>query len=135
MEKDAGQIFRKIKTDVMIYLEAKLEILKLSAYGSISKLIAELSYAIILTFIAFFVILFIFLAIGFYLGDLFGSFGAGFAVVAALYLLSIGIIILFKKKVHAGIQNMVITALINKEEKNDDANDEQNADPSGEIEF
>lgn len=135
MEKDAGQIFRELKTDVLVYLEAKLEILKLSAYGSISKLIAVLSYAVIITFVAFFVILFIFLAVGFYLGDLFDSFGAGFGVVAALYLILIGIIILCKKSINAGIQNMVITALINNEEKNNDADDEQASNSSGETEF
>lgn len=135
MEKDAGQLFQKIKRDTLIYLEAKLELLKLSTYESVSKLIAVLSYAVILSFIAFFIILFIFLAVGFYLGDLFGSFGAGFAVVAALYLILIGIILLAKNKINQGIQNMVITALINNEEKNNDANDEQTPDPSGETEF
>lgn len=135
MEKDAGQIFRKIRKDTLVYLEAKLELLKLATYESVSKVIAVLSYAVILSFTAFFVILFIFLALGFYLGDLFGSFGAGFAVVAALYLILIGLIILLKNKVRQGIQDMVITALINNEEKKNDANNEQTPDTAGEIEF
>ena len=39
-------------------------------------------------------ILFIFLALGFFLGDWLGSSGFGFGIVAVLYLLLIGIIIM-----------------------------------------
>ncbi len=90
MEKDSGEIFRELKKDLSAYVELKLELLKLNTYERTGKVIAVLSYGVILLFLAFFAILFIFLALGFFLGDLFGSAGSGFGVVAVLYLLLIG---------------------------------------------
>ena len=90
MEKDSGKIFRELKDDVSTYVELKLELLKLSTYERSGQLIAILSYGLILLFLAFFAILFIFLALGFFMGDIFGSMGTGFAFVAVLYLLLIG---------------------------------------------
>ncbi len=70
MEKDSGTVFRELKEDVSAYVELKLELLKLSTYERTGKVIAVLSYGLILLFLAFFAILFIFLALGFFLGDL-----------------------------------------------------------------
>ena len=72
MEKDAGEIFRELKKDLSAYVELKLELLKLNTYERTGKVIAVLSYGVILLFLAFFAILFIFLALGFFL---FGRFG------------------------------------------------------------
>ena len=100
MEKDSNAIFRKLKEDISAYVELKLELLKLNTYESVGKVIAVLSYSVILLCIAFFAILFIFLAFGFYISELCGSTSIGFAVVALLYLLLIGIIVLNKNSIH-----------------------------------
>ena len=99
MEKDSGKIFHELKDDVSAYVELKLELLKLSTYERSGQLIAVLSYGLILLFLAFFAILFIFLALGFFMGDIFGSMGSGFAFVAVLYLLLIGLIIMNKGRI------------------------------------
>ena len=65
MEKDSGTVFRELKEDVSAYVELKLELLKLSTYERTGKVIAVLSYGLILLFLAFFAILFIFLALVF----------------------------------------------------------------------
>lgn len=111
MEKDSGKIFRELKEDVSTYVELKLELLKLSTYERSGQLIAVLSYGLILLFLAFFAILFIFLALGFFMGDVFGSMGTGFAFVAVLYLLLIGLIIMNKKRICNTVLNVVIAAL------------------------
>lgn len=135
MEKESGEIFRELKKDLSAYVELKLELLKLSTYERTGKVIAVLSYGLILLFLAFFVILFIFLALGFFLGDLFGSIGAGFAVVAVLYLLLIGIILLNKNKISDKVLNVVIAALTTNDDKNHVINNEQPADTTGETYF
>lgn len=135
MEKDSGKIFRELKDDVSAYVELKLELLKLSTYERSGKLIAVLSYGMILLFLAFFAILFIFLALGFFLGDVFGSLGVGFAVVAVLYLLLIRIIIMNKDKISNKVVNVVIAALNSNDDKNDATDNKQNTDPTGEIDF
>ena len=135
MEKESGEIFRELKKDLSEYVELKLELLKLSTYERTGKVIAVLSYGVILLFLAFFAILFIFLALGFFLGDIFGSVGSGFAIVAILYVLLIGVIILNKNKISEKVLNVVIAALTSNEDKNQATDNEQPADTSGETDF
>ena len=134
MEKDAGEIFRELKKDLSAYVELKLELLKLNTYERTGKVITVLSYGVILLFLAFFAILFIFLALGFFLGDLFGSVGSGFGVVAVLYLLLIGII--NKDRISNKVLNVVISALTTNDDKTNATDNEQSAtDTSGETDF
>ncbi len=120
MARDSREIFRELKEDVSTYVELKLELLKLSTYERSGHLIAVLSYGLILLFLAFFAILFVFLALGFFMGDVFGSVGAGFAFVAVQYLLLIGLIAMNKRKICNTVLNIVIAAL-NGNDENDDA--------------
>ena len=136
MEKDAGEIFRELKKDLSAYVELKLELLKLNTYERTGKVIAVLSYGVILLFLAFFAILFIFLALGFFLGDLFGSVGSGFGVVAVLYLLLIGIIVMNKDRISNKVLNVVISALTTNYDKTNATDNEQSAtDTTGETDF
>ena len=135
MEKDSGKIFHELKDDVSAYVELKLELLKLSTYERSGQLIATLSYGLILLFLAFLAILFIFLALGLFLGDAFNSMGAGFAVVAGLYFLLIGLVVLNKNTICRMIINIVLAAL-NDNDDNDDATDQQqSANSAGETDF
>ena len=92
MEKDSGEIFGKLKNDISTYAELKLELLKLNTYESVGKVLAVLSYGVIILCLVFFAILFIFLAFGFYVSELCGSTSIGFAVVAFLYFLLTGVV-------------------------------------------
>ena len=135
MEKDSGKIFRELKDDVSTYVELKLELLKLSTYERSGQLIAILSYGLILLFLAFFAILFIFLALGFFMGDIFGSMGTGFAFVAVLYLLLIGLIIMNKGRICNTVLNVVIAALNGNDEKDDATDTKQATDATGKTDF
>lgn len=136
MEKDAGEIFRELKKDLSAYVELKLELLKLNTYERTGKVIAVLSYGVILLFLAFFAILFIFLALGFFLGDLFCSVGSGLGVVAVLYLLLIGIIVMNKDRISNKVLNVVISALTTNDDKTNATDNEQSAtDTTGETDF
>ncbi len=134
MARDSRDIFRELKEDVSTYVELKLELLKLSTYERSGHLIAVLSYSLILLFLAFFAILFVFLALGFFMGDVFGSIGAGFAFVAVLYLLLIGLIAMNKRKICNTVLNIVIAALNGNDEKDDATTDtDQTADADREA--
>ena len=109
--------------------------MKLSTYERSGQLIAVLSYGLILLFLAFFAILFIFLALGFFMGDIFGSMGTGFAFVAVLYLLLIGLIIMNKGKICHTVLNVVIAALNGNDEKDDATEAKQAPDTAGEADF
>lgn len=135
MEKDSGKIFSELKANVLTYVELKLELLKLSTYERSGQLIATLSYGLILMFMAFFAILFIFLALGFVLSDMLGSMGAGFAVVAVLYILLIGLIVANKNSICNKVLNVVIAALNSNDEKDDATDTKQATDTAGEAAF
>ena len=135
MEKDSGKIFRELKDDVSTYVELKLELLKLSTYERSGQLIATLSYGLILLFLAFLAILFIFLALGLFLGDAFNSMGAGFAVVAGLYFLLIGLVVLNKNTICRMIINIVLAALNDNDDNDDATAQQQSANSAGETDF
>lgn len=135
MEKDSGKIFNELKKDISTYVELKLELLKLGTYERTGKVIAVLSFGLILMFMAFFTILFIFLALGFFLGEQLGSSSAGFGIVAALYLLILGIVLLNKNKIRVNILNVIIAALMANDDKEDVSNKQQHTDAPGETDF
>ena len=144
MEKNPGNVFHEMKDDLTAYAELKLELLKLTAYEKGGQIISHLSYDLLLMLLAFFATLFIFLAIGFYLGELLESMGAGFAVVAILYIMLIGIIMKNRKSIQFKIMNIIISALTanddndekdNKEDTNDTINQTDPADTAGATDF
>lgn len=136
MEKDSENIFGKLKDDLTAYVKLKLELLKLNTYERIGELTAILSYGLVLLFLAFFSVLFIFIALGFWLGEVLDSAAAGFGIVAALYLVCIGIILLARKKLREKVLNVVIAALMAHDEKKDESdNGQQDKDSEGEVDF
>jgi len=95
-----------------------------------------LPFSRMVLFYYFWAILFIFLALGFFLGDLFGSVGSGFGVVAVLYLLLIGIIVMNKGRISNKVLNVVISALTTNDDKTNAIDNEQSAtDTTGETDF
>ena len=82
-----------------------------------------------LVLLAFFAILFLFLALGFFLGELLGSMALGFVLVVGMYLLLFGITMFFKRKITSKVMNEIITAMMSKDEKDN----EETTDPAGHV--
>lgn len=136
MEKDSENIFGKLKDDLTAYVKLKLELLKLNTYERIGELTATLSYGLVLLFLAFFSVLFIFISLGFLLGEALDSAAAGFGIVAGIYLVCLGVILLVRNKLREKILNVVIAALVAHDEKKDESdNGQQNTDTTGETDF
>ena len=134
MKEDSEKVFQNLKQDISTYVELKLELLKLNTYERVGKVIALLSYGLILIFLVFFAVLFIFLALGFFIGELLNMPSAGFAIVSLFYLIIIWMVTLNKEKIHLKIQNILIAALTANEEKSKTNEDGQSTtDTSGEI--
>ena len=135
MENNQENIFSKLKADFTTYIELKFEYLKLNTYERTSRVLGILSYGVVLLFSAFFAFLFIFLAFGFFLGELFNSYGMGFGTVSVIYLLFIWMIVANKEAICNKVQNEIISALTANEEKNDTTtnNEQSDADSTREI--
>ena len=129
MEKDPEKIIQELREDISAFVELKLELLKLNTYERTGKVIAVLSYGLVLLFLAFFAILFIFLALGFFLGEWIGVTGAGFGLVALLYLLLMWLIIRNREVITTKVLNEVIATLLSNDEKrNETTNDKPTTD-------
>lgn len=135
MENNAETIFGKLKDDLTAYVKLRLELLKLSTYERVGELTATLAYGVVLLFLAFFSVLFIFIALGFFLGELLDSTAAGFGIVAGIYILCFGIILLVRDKLRVKILNVVIGALMAHDDKKDESNERQITDTTGEADF
>lgn len=134
-EKDPGKVFRELKDDLAAYVELKLELLKLSTYERTGKVVSVLSYGFMLLILVFFAVLFIFLAVGFFLGQKLDSFGLGFGIVAIVYILLIGLVVMNKEKISLKVLNEVIAALtaVNDDKNKKEEIHEQSTDPIGET--
>ena len=129
MENFAEKTFSGLKNDISTYVETRLELMKLNTYERVAKTMAVFSYGIVLVLLAFFAILFLFLALGFFLGEILNSVALGFLLVVGMYLLLFGLILLFREKISARVTNEIITAMMSKDEKED----EETTDPAGDI--
>ena len=137
MEKYPNTIIQELREDVSAFVELKLELLKLNTYERTGKVIAVLSYGLVLLFLAFFAILFIFLALGFFLGEWIGVTGAGFGLVAVLYLLLMGLIIRNREIITTKVLNEVIATLLSNDEKRNETTinepTDEEADSTGTV--
>ena len=120
MENFAEKTFSGLKNDISTYVETRLELMKLNTYERVAKTMAVFSYGIVLVLLAFFAILFLFLALGFFLGEILNSVALGFLLVVGMYLLLFGLILLFREKISARVTNEIITAMMSKDEKDDE---------------
>lgn len=117
MKKNAEAVFSELKDDVSTFAELKLELIKLNAYERISKLIAVLSYGLLLSALVIIAMLFALLAFGFLLSQWLGSMAAGFGIVTILYLIQIALVIGNKNYIRRKVINIIIASLHSNEEK------------------
>ena len=125
MEKEPEKLLNEFKEHLSSFIGLKLELLKLNAYERVAKIIAILSHSLILMLLAFFTVLFIFIALGFFLGELLHSVSLGFLLVAVIYIILFLIVFYDKKGVQTIIMNIVINAIQEKEEEDNDDGDEK----------
>jgi Protein of unknown function (DUF1469). len=121
MKKSAEEVLSELKEDISTYAELKLELIKLNAYEQSGKVLAVLSYGLLLFALVATAVLFILLTLGFLLSEWLHSTIAGFGIVAALYLVQIAVLILNRNRIRRKIMNIVISALNTNGKKNDAA--------------
>ena len=111
MEKDAEKVFFELKDDLSKYAELKLELIKLNAYERISKVIAVLSYGLLLCALLFITAQFALLALGYLISTWLDSMVAGFGIISVIYLLQVILAILYKDSIKRKVMNIIVSAL------------------------
>ncbi len=110
--------FSDLKNLVVDYLQNRLELVRLSAFEKIAKIIALLFSGMILTMLIFFSVLFISLMAGFYFSNLFQNTFYGFAIVAGFYLITFIVLFIYRKQlIEKFIVNAVVKVLFEEEDE------------------
>jgi hypothetical protein len=117
MEKDVEEVFRNLKEDVTKYAELQFELLKINTYEQVSKIIAFLSYGLLLSAFALTSILLAHVVLGFFLSKWLGSFTLGFGIILVLYAMQVVIVILNKEHIQRNVMNKIIKAFRRHEAK------------------
>lgn len=108
MENDAEQILKKVRDDITVFIDLKIRILRLTVVEKIARVLAFLSYGLVILLFAFFTVLFLFVALGFFLGNLLNNVALGFLVVGGLCLLLTMCSILARYKIRLVFINLII---------------------------
>jgi len=117
MKKDLGNVFRELKDDVSSFAELKFELLKLNTYERIGKVIAILSYGLLLSSLILIALLFAMLTLGFLFSKLLNSTTVGFGIVVAIYLLLVAVVIINKNRIRLKVMNIIVFALVSSDKK------------------
>jgi hypothetical protein len=117
MEKSAEEVFCELKEDISTYAELKLELLKLNVYEKGGRVLAVLSYGLLLFALVTTAVLFTLLSLGFLISEWLHSMAAGFGIVAVLYIIQILVLILNRNRIRRKIINIIIAALYTNEQK------------------
>ena len=133
MGKDLENVFRELRDDVSSYAELKLELFKLNSYERISKVIAILSYGLLLSTMVILALLFAMLALGFLFSLWLDSMVIGFGIVAILYLILVVIVISHKKRICLKVINVIISTLNSSDKDKDKKNETANAEPAADA--
>lgn len=131
MRQEPEEILNQFKERLLSYIGIKIELFKLDAYERIAKIIAILSHSLILMLLALFLILFLFFTLAFFLGEVFNRISIGFLIVVCIYLILFTIAYYMKKRIQTGIMNMIIGAIQEKEEEDND--EEYNTSGNGQT--
>lgn len=84
--------------ELLEYINARILLLKTESLERVSKLYASLLGAIIMSVLFGFFFMFLSITLAFVLGHLMDSLVGGFAIVSGIYIISLIILIIFRKK-------------------------------------
>lgn len=126
MEDNFSNYFNQTGKVAKEYLETRLDLIKLQAAGKLSKALG-LFFSLILAFLLFFfVIVFLGMVLGFWIGEMTNSFTLGFSCSAALFIVLLGILLIFRKPlIQIPLSNMLVRELMS-EMDIDDEEDKNN---------
>ncbi len=98
-----------IRKDIQEYLEVQLDLIRLHAAESLSRVFTKIATFAIIGFLLLLILIFFSLTAGFYLGEVMGSDYNGFLIVSGFYLVLLIVFLLLRKKL---IERPIIKAMV-----------------------
>ena len=107
----------ELKKVVIDYLEAQLQLVKVTAFEKIAKVTAILFSSIVVALTVFFLLFFLSISGGFFFGNILNNNALGFLIIVGIYLILFILILVFKKStLEKNIIDKVIAQLFEKED-------------------
>jgi len=118
--KDLHGLIEEIKTDLSGYIRLKFKYFKLKTFEKSSLLVSFVGYGLMVVLIVLTIIFLLLISLGLLLGEVLGSYSAGFGILAVVALIVLVVSILNADKIRHLIANKtlsVIRKIIEDEEK------------------
>jgi len=106
-----SELLSALKAEIEAWVETKMKFLQLHVFEKTAIVGSFLIFGIIIINILLFAFLFAFFALGFLLGKWVNSIAGGFAIISCLYLLMLMLMLIFRKAIFIGIQNLLLEEL------------------------
>ena len=113
-----NELLTALKTETKDWVEIRLKLLQLHVFEKTAIVGSFLIYGIIIINFLFFAFLFAFVALGFLIGKWVNSMAGGFAIISLFYLLMLVLMLIFRKTIFIGLQNLLLKDL-NPESENE----------------
>lgn len=117
MEDTFQQFFEATKKLLQRYVETRLRLIKLDISQRLARALSLFFVLIIAFLLLFFVIMFLGMVLAYSIAEVSGSYTLGFSVSAALFLVLLAVVVVFRKN---WIERPLTTLLINELTKDDE---------------
>jgi len=118
-ENNLNEHLSALKAEIKEWVEIRVKLLQLHVFEKTASVGSFLIFGMILINLLFFAFLFAFLALGFLIGKWIYSIAGGFAIISCLYLLILALMLIFRKSIFTGLQNLFLKDLMNNPKSED----------------
>jgi hypothetical protein len=119
-EQSFGSFFRELRIELTGYVEARVELARLSAYEKAAHFTSKTLIFLVIGALITLIVLFISIAAGIYIGKMLNEPWAGFACVAGFYLFVLLLAFLFRKQIIGMIHTSTLEIMMQTEEDKKD---------------
>ena len=112
-----SELLSAIKAEIRDWIEIRLKLLQLNVFEKTAVVGSFLIYGVIIINLLFFAVLFAFFALSFLIGKWINSVAGGFAIISFFYLLILVLMLLFRKAIFTGLQNLLLKELNTEQEE------------------
>lgn len=120
MEDNTNNFFTNYGDKIQDYIEDRILLIRLRTVKKISNLMGQLMSVIIIALLATLTFLFLSIMLGFFLGDLFNNYYAGFGTVTLLFIIALILVIQYRTKIMRKFMGGIIDIILDKTEENDE---------------
>jgi amino acid transporter len=100
-----------LNAEIKEWVEVRVKLLQLQIFEKTAITGSFLIYGIIIINLLFFAFLFAFLALGFLIGKWVNNIAGGFAIISLFYVLIFILMLIFRKSIFTGLQNLFLKEL------------------------